>query len=278
MRYFALMVGLKKRKVGFWAGPLAKAFIFGAAAALFMLRPLFHRTDGNLHTSISPTQYTLLSTSNEHAACSAEDRATQKAILEETELWRPLPDDNWEFTYNGYPGPWIEETFFEHWMNATKGGCPVGGRFFLPINFNLCHRFCSPEELQELEDYLLRVVDPTKKYFTVLLLDKGIGVLGIAVPKHLDLLIFASGGITKGGNISNVPIPLLKKELSPAKPPLPRDIFASFAGTLETHPLRTELANLYYDVIEFHAPQLGTDIKDWETLMQRSTFCMSPRG
>lgn len=271
------MGGLRRRKTGFWAGPFPKTSV--VAAALFMLRPFLQHTYGSSATADTTNNPpTIVYASNELASCSAEDRAAQAAILEVTSLWRPLPDDEWEFTYNGYPGPWIEETFYEHWINATNGGCPVGGRFFLPINFNLCHRFCSPEELQGLEDYLLRVVDPTKKYFTVLLLDKGIGVLGIAVPKHLDLLIFASGGITKGGNITNVPIPLLKQEMAPAKPPLPRDIFASFAGTLETHSLRTELANLYYDTIEFHAPQLGTDISDWQTLMQRSVFCMSPRG
>ena len=205
--------------------------------------------------------------------CSAEDRAYQAKIIKDTEKWR---DEDWYFPYGGYWGLWLEEQFLEFWQR-TQNGCPIGGRFYVPIYYYLAYRFLSKDELRLIGDYLA-TLDTDKKYFTILLLSKGMKILGYDPPADLDFLIFAAGGITKAEKTTNVPLPLLIKEQKMSEPPLPKVIFASFAGTFQTHPVRKKLYELYGDKWDFYAPQLNNEIENWQNLMEQSIFCLAPRG
>ncbi|KAL4522466.1 hypothetical protein Ndes2526B_g03410 [Nannochloris sp. 'desiccata'] len=208
-------------------------------------------------------------------ACSAEDRAYQAAIVADTALWR---NKNWGFYYGGFWGPWFEEQFFKFWKNYGDG-CPVNGRFYIPIYYNLAYRYLPVEERQLIGDYMA-TLDMSKQYFTILLLSKGMRILKYDPPAELDLMIFAAGGITSANKTTNVPLPLLIKEQHVRTPRLPKSVFASFAGTLETHTVRERLVELYGDLEdwEFYAPQLDNEIENWEVLMEQSVFCLAPRG
>ena len=209
-----------------------------------------------------------------NASCSEEERAAQAALVHSTERFR---DPEWQFNYSGYSGPWIEDIFFDYWNRKSQIECPIGGRYYIPIFFNLCYRNGTEEEQKAIGDYL-HSLDTSKTYFTVLLLSKGLSLLGFEPPENLDLLIFAAGGISDGGNITNVPIPLLIEEQALEEALPKKEIFASFAGSLITHPLRQELYNLYHRQYRFHSLQLGNGVQNWVALMKQSVFCISPRG
>lgn len=126
----------------------------------------------------------------------------------------------------------------------------------------------------------MATLDMSRKYFTILLLSKGMRSLKYDPPADLDLIIFAAGGITAANNTANVPLPLLIKEQHVSTPRLPKSVYASFAGTLETHPVRERLVELYGDLEEweFYSPQLDNEIENWVVLMEQSIFCLAPRG
>ncbi len=176
-------------------------------------------------------------------------------------------------------GPWVEEQFFNYWRR-TNDGCPINGRFYVPIYYNLAYRHLPEEDLTFIGDYLASL-DTSKRYFTVLLLSKGMHILGFSPPADLDLMIFAAGGITTANKTTNVPLPLLIEEQHVSIPRVPISAnLISFAGTLETHPVRERLVELYGNLREweFHAPQLDNTIENWQLLMEQSTFCLAPRG
>jgi len=208
-------------------------------------------------------------------ACSAEDRAYQAAIVRDTALWR---DKDWEYYYGGFWGPWMEEQFFEFW-GENGDGCPINGRFYIPIYYNLLYRFLSAEESHLIGDYMA-TLDTSKKYFTILLLSRGMKILDYDPPADLDLMIFAAGGITAANKTTNVPVPLLIKEQHVSTPRLPKAYYASFAGILETHPVRERLVELYRNLEgwEFYAWELDNMIENWDVLMEQSVFCLAPRG
>jgi hypothetical protein len=205
--------------------------------------------------------------------CSAEDRAYQAAIIRDTAFWR---NKDWIFYYGGYFGPWIEEQYFRFW-HSNSDGCPINGRFYIPIYYNLAYRYL-PKKMRPLIGDYLATLDTSKKYFTILLLSKGMHILKYDPPADLDLMIFAAGGITTAAKTTNVPVPLLIKEQHMTNPRLPKPVTASFAGTLETHPVRERLVELYVDEFEFYAPELENDIENWNQLMEQSIFCLAPRG
>jgi hypothetical protein len=200
--------------------------------------------------------------------CSAEDRAYQDGIVKDTSIWR---NKTLSYHYRGYGGPWIEDQFFTFWHNNSDG-CPINGRFYLPIYHTLAYKTLSKEETPLIGDYL-GTLDTSKKYFTILLTSKGMHILSYEPPADLDLMIFAAGGITTAAKTTNVPVPLLIKEQHMTNPRLPKTVTASFAGSLDTHPIRKQLVELYED--EFY---LVNKEKDWQELMEQSLFCIAPRG
>lgn len=209
--------------------------------------------------------------------CTADERAYQAAIVADTSRWR---NASWSFYYGGYIGPWIEETFFAHYQSLADahGGCPMGGRFYVPIYYNHVYRSLKEPQRLEVGEYLA-TLDRRRRYFTVLLLSKGLTILGFEVSPGLDLMIFAGGGATAGDNVSNVPIPLLIREQRlDALPPLPKEVGVSFAGSLETHPVRRELEGMFGHRWRFHSGHLDNQVQNWVALTQQSVFCLAPRG
>lgn len=195
------------------------------------------------------------------------DKIYQEYLVRETKIWRER--EGWTFNYGGYEGPWLSESFYRFWSN-TRDRYRASDRYYLPINFNMCHRHCGSEDLQLLEDFFLRKLDPSKKYYTVLLLDKGLFVMGITVPAHLDLVVFSAGDYTHAGNIATVPIPLLKEELS-FDDSMTKQYKISFVGSIRTDPIRAKL-------FDIEGASIFPYSDSWKEIMMQSKFCLCPRG
>lgn len=187
----------------------------------------------------------------------------QEKINAETRPFRGFQN----ICYAGYCGPWIEEYFMEYFFTVKTHV----DRLYLPISWTNCHMKCSKDDLNKLRIYMSSL-DTSKKYFTVLQIDWGLHhpSLNISLDNDLDLIIFSAGGISHGYKIKNIPIPLLKENLSPTVGE--EKIFkVSFVGSM-THPIRSELFDMYGHVYNF------TKTDNWKKIMQQSTFSLCPRG
>ena len=188
----------------------------------------------------------------------------QLEILNTTARWRGLTN----ICYNGYCGPWIEEYYFEYFIN-TK---PRTERLYLPISWTNCHIYCTDAEKEALRTYVLNL-DPNFKYFSILQIDKGLGhpSLQISIPDSIDMLLFSAGGYTSSKSITNLPIPLLKAPLQ-KKSNSEKTHIASFVGSLASHPLRYELDEKFGNLFYFGSSQ------NWESVMESSFYSLCPRG
>ena len=187
----------------------------------------------------------------------------QSQIIQDTEQFRNFED----ICYAGYCGPWIEEYFMNYFFSKKD---IVIDRLYLPISWTNCHLKCSADELNSLREYI-KDLDVSKKYFTILQIDRGLHhpSLDIWFHNELDLLIFSAGGITQGDKIKNVFIPLLKDTLIPTG--LDNIYKVSFVGSI-THPIRNELQEMYGETFNF------TETTNWKAVIEQSTFSLCPRG
>lgn len=205
--------------------------------------------------------------------CSPEDRAYQAQLVQDTKLWRNASE--LDYIYAGYKGPWVEQQFFEFWQK-TSNGCPINGRFYLPIHYTLARRAIPIQKMALIGKYLT-ALDTSRKYFTILQIANGLHhrKLSSKPDADLDLMIFAAGGITTAAKTTNVPLPLLIKEQHVSIPRLPKNgAYVYFNGRLETHPIRERLAELYEN--EWNLKQDYNE--NWVTKMETSVFCLAPRG
>ena len=187
----------------------------------------------------------------------------QQQIIEETKPFRGFEN----ICYAGYCGPWIEEFFMEYFLSKKVHI----DRLYLPISWTNCHLKCSADNLDNLRGYM-RSLDVSKKYFTVLQIDRGLHhpALNITLGQDLDLVIFSAGGITRGEKVKNIPIPLLKEVLSPTLQ-AEKTFKVSFVGSM-THPIRSELLDMYGHMYNFSKTEY------WKEIIERSTFSLCPRG
>lgn len=214
---------------------------------------LFTRVFGNLFTT---------SSNQSNVVFDRELSGYQERIINETRDFRGLE----VVCYKGYCGPWIEEYFMDYFFSNKI----QLKRIYVPISWTNCHLTCSQTQLTNLRQYMLDL-NTTHKYFTILQIDKGFQhpILNIQLPEELDIMIFCSGGSTRGAQVINIPIPLLKEELHPANRQKTHKI--SFVGSM-THPCRSELRDMYENSILF------TEGEDWKSIVEESTFSLCPRG
>lgn len=187
----------------------------------------------------------------------------QKLLFHMFAPWRPKP------SYATYPpyhsGPYLEDYFFDR-FSAEE---PTVQRYFIPVSWTTCYVEGKTNRLQEA---LLRL-DQNHKYFTIAQHDDAIRE---KLPS--DTIMFNAGG-----NGGGVPIPLICSPL-PKPPPMNRDIFCSFVGSM-THHLRQSIYNTLHqnDKYYFFCKQWTESIPQHElshfqTITSRSVFALAPRG
>jgi len=166
----------------------------------------------------------------------------------------PYPEDN---------TPAFEEWFCENYSGAESR------RIYLPVmwtSFYKNHNYGNDKFSLDLLQKFLNTLDTTKKYFTIVQYDDGI----LNDISHLDIQVFSMSGY-KG----SYPLPLI---CQPHKYVFnnPRDIFCSFVGR-DTHPIRKK-------VIEqagnhgYYISTVNHSMKDYCSILSRSTFTLAPRG
>lgn len=217
----------------------------------------------------------------------------QQEIIVDTLLFRPKSE------YPTYPpyhiGPYIEEYFFNYYINNNI----ETERIYIPIfwtNINNNTYYNNSERIY-FSDFL-KSLDPDKKYFTVCqhedFRDDNNLEPNITSLKNLpkDCIIFSGSGkisdkvknlksikniISIPHVVSKIENPILNKE---------RDIFCSFVGSMNTHPIRKELYEKYKDDEDFYFG--GTELWDvsvnkekeieFKDIAERSVFSLCPRG
>ena len=248
-----------------------------------------------------------LGTEQNFASCTAAERTIQATILRETARWR---NRSWIFTDKIYKGPWLEENFFDYWLETAQE-CPVGGRYYLPIfwqvlTFDLkCYKAetpCTQDDFDTLDRYM-QTLDRSKRYFTISR-HRGLTIQWV---RGLNIVTFVGGDLThvpesntmakveNRARVTNVVVPHLKVEMVP-RPGVNKKRFASFAGDYRTSPIRQMLFTMFHNRndVEFYVnnPQAVVDGMedaevpisskdkqfDYALFMQESTFCFCPRG
>lgn len=193
-------------------------------------------------------------------------RKYQLEVLLKTQRWRP----DFTVTYAGYEGPWLEDAYFDYWM---EHGPSLGSkRTYLPVLWTACYLNCTKAEKNALSEYV-RTIDKKKTYYTVITLDKAFRhhAQTIAINHDLDILVFAAGSCAKGERVRNVVLPLLKD--APKMVTTEKTRKVSFVGRLDTHPVREELKALYGDKWDFLSNK-----ENWAEIVQQSVFSLCPRG
>lgn len=181
------------------------------------------------------------------------------------DIYRPVPN------YPTYPpyhqGLYLEEYFYERFKGKTFN------RTYIPIFWT--NLYCNGSQVN-IQNILNRL-DPNGKYFTVCQHDDA--------PRErlpADTMIFSSGGHFVDKSL--IPLPsICSKILNPILDK-PRDIFASFVGSL-TSPLRdrmvSQLQNDQKYVLNTQqwTPSVPmSKFEKFKDITERSKFCLCPRG
>ena len=188
----------------------------------------------------------------------------QADLIATTAHLRPGPH-----SYAGYSGPWLENVFFEAWQRQPNEAS--NSRLYLPIAWTDC--LLKGNLREEMQAFLIRL-NRAFSYYTVVQADMGFEHPGLLlrVPEHLDLVLYSAGGDLQRTNshINVIPVPLLKEELEPVG--IQKNIAVSSQGS-GTHPLRQKLGEMYSKDFLILSPST-----DWKTVLESSTFAISPRG
>ncbi|MBD2452895.1 exostosin family protein [Nostoc sp. FACHB-87] len=175
------------------------------------------------------------------------------------------------YKYQGYQGPWIEDFFYEYWVNNHLRKHLT----YLPILFDSfffhsqVHKY-TPRQFKYIYSQMLQVlqesIHPDKIYFTIL------GMYDFPIwdwhnfPKNV--LVFSAGG---GGD---VPIPLLKG--SPEFKCPTKEILVSFMGRLDGASNSGNVRQKMYETLK-EVAYFGQG-SHWRSVMEKSTFTLCPRG
>lgn len=168
-----------------------------------------------------------------------------------------------------YPSDNVE-CFEDYFIRTFKpNGEP---REFLPVAWTSFYRragYGKDEGLKRrLQKELLNMLDPGKKYFTVVTWDDGI----MNQVDHLDLQIFAACGPR-----IDFAIPLL---CQPHRYPVhvnERDILCSFVGS-NNHPIRDRLIKELQSEPGFYISSKPHDMRRYCNILARSKYVLCPRG
>eukprot|EP00485_Elphidium_margaritaceum_P004908 CAMPEP_0202688672 /NCGR_PEP_ID=MMETSP1385-20130828/4152_1 /ASSEMBLY_ACC=CAM_ASM_000861 /TAXON_ID=933848 /ORGANISM="Elphidium margaritaceum" /LENGTH=427 /DNA_ID=CAMNT_0049343695 /DNA_START=527 /DNA_END=1807 /DNA_ORIENTATION=+ len=178
-------------------------------------------------------------------------------------------DNDWQMTYNGYDGPWIEnywidifkrkalqfytENDFIGYYHTFNAFIPIFVKYNdLPFVEEFKRDPCKPGQIL-LNDSFLR---PDFVYITVIQHADGIYILGDKCqnkkPRALLNTIWKTNVVVlSSGGVGNVPLPLLQRELSidsHRSSSIGNESLVGFAGSLEHGEMRKALINGLLDV------------------------------
>jgi FkbM family methyltransferase len=202
------------------------------------------------------------------------DRNWGDAFFVKTKIMHPFITDEFRpkmpFCY-----PVDNDQTFEEYFLATYSG-EVTGRKYIPVNWtsyqinsDFGKDFKKIEKLQNVIDLL----DRNEKYFTIVQYDDGI----LPYFGKLDCIVFSGSGMgAKGENVRKIDIPLACKPHN-YEFNQPKDIFCSFIGRLETHPIRKFLFDKFNGRDGFHF-ETRVPLDRFCEIASRSVFMLAPRG
>ena len=193
-----------------------------------------------------------------------------------------------------YGGPWIENHWIAHFEslyqgNKTACASDIFGPFipiFLPWTD---HWVNSRHHYQTLLDHLKSVLRPSVPYINITVSQNDQGISGAGGSKETVLNHFPNILVLSAGGFGHIPIPLLKqseKKMNQEKTISERTNLLSFAGSLNTAPLRKEMHNALVavdpsridngsNVTRFYKHYKG---EKWRDVMLSSQLSMCPRG
>ena len=194
-------------------------------------------------------------------------------------------------SHAGYGGPWIENRWITHFetiyqANKNKTACAseIFGPFipiFIPWTD---HWVKNKGQYQNLLNRLSDVLRPNVPYITVSQNAQGIpGGYNFDLNQFPNLLVLSAGGY------GHIPIPLLKqveKKMNQERTISQRSSLFSFAGSLNTAPLREEMHN-YLSTVNISKINNGSNVthaytyykgEKWRDTMMSSQLSMCPRG
>jgi peptidoglycan/LPS O-acetylase OafA/YrhL len=180
-------------------------------------------------------------------------------------ILRPPPHE-----YLGYRGPWLEDSFFHHWLqNAGRTAVAYVPVFWTDLYLHVQTQRFTPRQFARFQAGIRELTEgplaENRCYFTILEYDHPIWDWHL-FPRNTA--VFSAGGW------GDIPIPLLK-----GSPPFscpPKDIPLSFVGRLVGSSNTRGVRSLMRSQLQDHA--LFTSGPHWREIMGRSTFSLCPRG
>ncbi len=212
----------------------------------------------------------------------------QYQIIKDTKKYRPK--SNYPIYPPYHDGYYFEEYFFNYYIKNNI----ETDRLYIPIfwtNINNNTYYNNNKKIK-FNNYL-KTLNYEKKYFTVCQHEDFTEESNLEpdekslenLPK--DILIFSgSGKITDKVKLKN--IICIPHVVSKIKNPIlnkKRDIFCSFVGSFNTHPIRQEIYNIYKDDKDFYFGgiqkwnvKIEKDKEDeFKDITERSIFALCPR-
>ena len=171
-----------------------------------------------------------------------------------------------------YHGPWTEQCLHYYWLEQGYAEHPelVNDYILIPVPWtDIMAKRGGRADFSDLQKLMDDSLDPAKKYFTVVEHEFG---LPVTMPDNVR--VYASDGI------GQIPLPLLKKELS--RSTATRDILCSFMGRGLDEPqhgcdVRMKMyAALRDDPTITMLPSGG--VVAYNDMIERSIFSLCPRG
>ncbi|EEA07952.1 exostosin family protein [Cryptosporidium muris RN66] len=221
----------------------------------------------------------------------------QLRLYKVTQDLRPRLNTN----YSGYTGPWLEDGIFCNWIKQYiynyENRCNESSEIppiYIPIFWTSLNR--NKVSIKQRRDwlnnaqYVLNSLDPNLVYFTILQDAEGFKRSKLKLINKSNIIVFNSGGAETG--LVQIPIPLIKGEISIDEKYRYKDIFASSTIIKKHFPVRKKL----FEVIKFvNATNLSSDLNitssaildgkfvhyegpRFREIIQRSLFHLCPRG
>jgi hypothetical protein len=169
----------------------------------------------------------------------------------------PLPSPH---TNSGYDGPWIENSFYNYFMENK----PKLNRTYIPVfwtDMQVANRG------KEIKTSFLQNLDPNKKYFTVV--QHSAGISTEEVPENVMII--------GSGRASDLCIPLQKNQ-PPQIIEKPKKYFCTFFGSFTTDKIRPQMKKSLEKLAKERPIVIEPKNPKWEEFMERSIFSLCPRG
>lgn len=160
---------------------------------------------------------------------------------------------------------------FERWYMDSYLNTDSRERIYLPIQWTAL--YCNgnfgkdTRVLRNIQEFI-NALDATKKYYTIVQYDDGI----LNDISQLDIKVCAMSGPR-----IDYPLPLLCQPHKFNFDVKPRDIFASFVGSV-THEIRANMIKQVQGKANYYISTKMHNIRDYCHILARSKYALCPRG